>query len=57
MSEEEKLKLITDDMFCNKYNMDCMEVPFEVLNWIGGLGFSAYTCNLECRNCENMEEI
>ena len=55
--EKEALKLITEDMFCNKYNMECEEVPYEVIDWIGGLGFSAYTCSLNCRCCEEMEEF
>ncbi|MFR0018637.1 MAG: hypothetical protein ACLRU3_01650 [Paraclostridium sp.] len=57
MNEEEKLKLISEDMFCNKYDMDCQAVPYEVIDWIGGLGFSGYTCKLNCRECEEMEEI
>ena len=44
-------------MFCNRYDMECEEVPYEAIDWIGGLGFSAYTCDLNCKECEDMEEI
>ncbi len=57
MNEQEKIKLITEDMFCNRYDMECEEVPYEAIDWIGGLGFSAYTCDLNCKECEDMEEI
>lgn len=48
---------LLEDMFCNKYDMDCCDVPDEVIDWIGGLGFKAYTCNLNCKECEHMEDI
>ena len=46
--EEEitKEELMTEDMYCKKYDMDCIDVPYEVLEHIGGLGFSNYDCNL-----------
>lgn len=56
MTEQEKLKEITDDMYCNKYDMECGDVPYEVLYYVGGLGFSNYKCDLICKNCEHMEE-
>lgn len=57
MTEQEKLKLITDDMYCNKYKLFCGDVPFEVLEYFGGLGFSNYDCELNCRECEHMDEF
>ena len=57
IEEQRKLDFITEDMFCNRYDMECSEVPYEVIDWIGGLGFSAYTCSLDCKDCEEMEEI
>lgn len=61
MTEKEKIKLITEDMWCNKYSMECGEVPYEVLNEeifdLTGLGFSNYECDLLCRDCEFMKEF
>ena len=60
MSEKEKMKLITEDMYCNKYNMWCGDVPYEVINEeimeLTGLGFSNYECELNCKDCSEMEE-
>lgn len=55
-NEEEMIKKMNVDMECNKYDMPCLDVPYEVLTYFGGLGFSDYECNLDCRNCEHMEE-
>lgn len=57
MTEKEKLKLITEDMWCNKYGMECEEVPYEITVDFCGLGFSNYECDLLCRECKYMEEI
>lgn len=56
-SEKEMIEKMNIDMWCNKYDMACLDVPYEILTYIGGLGFSAYECNLDCKNCEYMEEI
>lgn len=55
-TEKEMIKEMNEDMECNKYDMPCMDVPYEVLDWESGMGFSAYECNLDCKNCEHMEE-
>ena len=57
INEKEMLSKMTEDMECNKYDMSCTEVPYEVLEWVGGMGFSNYECNLDCRNCKEMEEF
>lgn len=61
MTEKEKLKLISEDMYCKKYDMFCEEVPYEVINKdvleLIGLGFSAYECNLLCKDCKEMVEL
>lgn len=48
-------------MYCKKYDMFCEEVPYEVLNEdvleLTGLGFSAYECNLLCKDCKEMVEL
>ena len=54
-NESEMIKKMTIDMDCSKYDMACLDVPYEVLDYIGGLGFSSYTCNLDCRNCKHLE--
>lgn len=60
MTEKEKLKLLNEDMWCNKYNMCCMDVPYEVINEeiveLTGLGFSDYECELNCNDCEEMSK-
>lgn len=58
MTREEEIakeELMTEDMYCAKYDMDCVDVPHEVLKYVGGLGFSNYDCNLDCQNCSEME--
>lgn len=55
MTEKEKLKLLDQDMWCNKYNMCCADVPYEVLYYVGPCGFSNYDCDLICNDCEKME--
>lgn len=61
MTEKEKLQLISEDMYCKKYDMHCEEVPYEILNEdvleLIGLGFSAYECDLLCKNCKEMLEL
>lgn len=61
MTEKEKLKLLTENMYCEKYNVECLEVPYEVLHEgileLTGLGFSNYDCDLLCKNCKYMKEI
>lgn len=57
INEKEMIKKMNIDMECNKYEMPCVDVPYEVLDWVGGLGFSNYECNLDCKNCKHMEEI
>lgn len=54
--EQEKLKLLNENMYCKKYDMYCLDVPDEVLTFIGGFGFSCYECELECRECSEMEK-
>lgn len=55
-NEKEMIKKMTIDMECTRYDMACMDVPYEVLTYVGGLGFSNYDCNLDCKNCSDMEE-
>lgn len=61
MTEKEKIKLIGEDMYCEKYDMYCEEVPYEVLNEeileLTGLGFSNYECELNCKDCKGMVEL
>ena len=54
--EKKQLEKMNEDMYCNKYDEFCLDVPYEVLMFIGGFGFSNYDCNLDCNNCEHMEE-
>lgn len=56
VKEQEKIKMLNEDMYCNKYEMLCLDVPYEVLTFIGGLGFSCYECELNCKECGEMEE-
>lgn len=56
-NEKEMINKMTLDMECNKYDMLCLDVPYEVLKYVSGLGFSNYDCNLDCANCEHMEEV
>ncbi len=55
--EQEKLKLIEPDMYCKRYELECEAVPDEIITFIDGFGFKAYSCNLECRNCRHMERF
>lgn len=55
-NEEELIKKMTIDMECTKYDMPCLDVPYEVLTYVGGFGFSNYKCDLNCKNCSEMEE-
>ena len=43
-------------MYCKKYDMYCLDVPGEVLMFVGGIGFSCYECELDCKECGEMEE-
>lgn len=56
-NEKEMIAKMNIDMECSKYDMACLDVPHEVLMWVGGLGFSNYDCNLDCKNCEYLEEL
>lgn len=53
--EQEKLKLLNEDMYCTRYEEYCLDVPYEVLKFIDGFGFSDYDCDLNCKECEHME--
>lgn len=53
--EKRKLKLMSEDMYCKRYEMQCEDVPYEVLTFVGGLGFSNYNCELTCKECLDME--
>lgn len=57
VNERDMLQKMNEDMYCTLYDVDCLDVPSEVTEWIDGLGFSAYECNLDCANCEHMEEL
>lgn len=56
-NEKEMINKMTIDMECTRYDMPCLDVPYEVLEYVGGLGFSNYECNLDCKNCSEMEEL
>lgn len=55
--EQEKLRKLNEDMYCQKYDEYCLDVPYEVLKYIGGFGISNYECDLNCSKCKHMNII